>query len=86
MTEFSNTFGITMRNFQRFPEQPDAQELIEFGVKAESLGYDSIWVWDHVLLGVDPHFPIIDALSLLTASTPQHYVDRMGSFLRHSIN
>jgi len=24
-------------------------------------------VWDHILLGVEPHFPIIDALSLLTA-------------------
>ena len=35
MTNFSNTFGITMRNFQRFPEQPNALELIEFGVKAE---------------------------------------------------
>ena len=67
MTEFSNTFGLTMRNFQKFPEQPDAQELIEFGIRAEKLGYDSLWVWDHVLLGVDPHFPIIDALSLLTA-------------------
>ena len=67
MTEFSNTFGLTMRNFQKFPEQPDVQELIEFGIRAEKLGYDSLWVWDHVLLGVDPHFPIIDALSLLTA-------------------
>ena len=67
MTEFSNTFGLTMRNFQKLPEQPDAQELIEFGIRAEKLGYDSLWVWDHVLLGVDPHFPIIDALSLLTA-------------------
>ena len=67
MTKFSNTFGLTMRNFQKFPEQPDAQELIEFGIEAEKLGYDSLWVWDHVLLGVDPHFPIIDALSLLTA-------------------
>ena len=34
MTEFSNTFGLTMRNFQKFPEQPDARELIEFGIEA----------------------------------------------------
>jgi alkanesulfonate monooxygenase len=33
----------------------------------EALGFDSLWVWDHILLGVDPHFPIIDSLSLLTA-------------------
>ena len=67
MTGLSNTFGISMRNFQRFPDLPDAQALVEFGVRMEALGYDSIWVWDHILLGVDPHFPILDALSLLTA-------------------
>jgi alkanesulfonate monooxygenase len=33
----------------------------------EALGFDSLWVWDHILLGVEPHFPIIDSLSLLTA-------------------
>ena len=67
MAGLANTFGIAMRNFTAFPQLPDAQELVEFGVRAEGLGYDSVWVWDHVLLGVNPHFPIIDALSLLTA-------------------
>ena len=67
MAGLVNTFGIAMRNFTAFPQLPDAQELVEFGVRAEGLGYDSVWVWDHVLLGVNPHFPIIDALSLLTA-------------------
>jgi len=33
----------------------------------EALGFDSLWVWDHIFLGVEPHFPIIDSLSLLTA-------------------
>ena len=67
MTPLTNTFGIAMRNFQRFPDLPNAQELIEYGVRMEKLGYDSLWVWDHILLGVDPHFPIIDSLTLLTA-------------------
>ena len=79
MTELSNTFGLTMRNFQKFPEQPDAQELIEFGVSAEKLGYDSLWVWDHILLGVDPHFPIIEALSLLTAIAARTTTINLGS-------
>ena len=35
--------------------------------KVEELGYDSLWVWDHILLGVEPNFPIIDSLTLLTA-------------------
>jgi probable F420-dependent oxidoreductase len=67
MAGLSNTFGIAMRNFTAFPQLPDAQELVEYGVRMEELGFDSLWVWDHILLGVEPHFPIIDSLSLLTA-------------------
>jgi probable F420-dependent oxidoreductase len=67
MVGLSNTFGIAMQNFTAFPRLPDAPALIEFGVRMEALGFDSLWVWDHILLGVEPHFPIIDALSLLTA-------------------
>jgi probable F420-dependent oxidoreductase len=67
MPGLANTFGIAMRNFTAFPELPDAQALIDYGVRMEALGFDSLWVWDHILLGVDPHFPIIDSLSLLTA-------------------
>jgi alkanesulfonate monooxygenase len=61
------SFGIAMRNFTAHPELPDAQALIEYGVEMERLGFESVWVWDHILLGVDPCFPIIDSLSLLTA-------------------
>ena len=67
MAKNKTEYGIAMRNFQAFPNLPDAQQLIEYGVRMEELGYESVWVWDHILLGVDPHFPIIDALSLLTA-------------------
>ena len=60
-------FGIAMRNFTAHPELPDAQALIEYGVEMERLGFESVWVWDHILLGVDPCFPILESLSLLTA-------------------
>ena len=79
MTGLSNTFGISMRNFQRFPDLPDAQALVEFGVRMEELGYDSLWVWDHILLGVNPHFPIIDALSLLTAVAARTKTIKLGT-------
>ena len=42
-------FGIAMRNFTKYPELPDAQALIEYGVRVEALGYESIWAWDHIL-------------------------------------
>jgi alkanesulfonate monooxygenase len=67
MTIFSNTFGLAMRNFTTYPEMPDPGALIAYAAKAEELGFDSVWVWDHIFLGVDPPFPIIDALSLLAA-------------------
>jgi probable F420-dependent oxidoreductase len=67
MTGFSNTFGLAMRNFTTYPEMPDPQALIAYAINAEELGFDSVWVWDHILLGVDPPFPVIDSLTLLTA-------------------
>ena len=67
MAGLHGQFGIAARNFTPYPEMPDAQKLIEYGARMEELGFDSLWVWDHIFLGVDPHFPILDSLTLLTA-------------------
>jgi probable F420-dependent oxidoreductase len=79
MTGFSNTFGIAMRNFTRAPQLPDARALVEYGVRMEELGFDSLWVWDHVLLGVEPSFPIIDSLTLLTAIASRTRTIKLGT-------
>lgn len=67
MTMLSNTFGIAARNFTAYPEMPEPKGLLDYGVRVEELGYDSLWVWDHMLLGVEPNFPILDSLTTLTA-------------------
>jgi probable F420-dependent oxidoreductase len=67
MTVFSNTFGLALRNFTTWPELPDPQALFAYAERAEVLGFDSLWVWDHIFLGVDPPFPILDSLTILTA-------------------
>jgi probable F420-dependent oxidoreductase len=67
MRKRNAVFGIAMRNFTRFPEMPNAKDLINYGIRAEQLGYESLWAWDHILLGVDPSFPIHEALIILTA-------------------
>jgi len=67
VTIFSDTFGLAMRNFTTHPEMPDAQGLIAYALRAEALGFDSLWVWDHIFLGVDPPFPVLDSLTLLSA-------------------
>jgi probable F420-dependent oxidoreductase len=79
MTVLSNTFGITAPNFTAYPRMPDAKALVEYGVRMEQLGFDSIWVWDHTLLGVEPNFPIIDSLTVLTAIAARTKRIRLGT-------
>jgi probable F420-dependent oxidoreductase len=79
MTTLSRTFGIAARNFTAYPEMPDILALVEYGVKIEQLGFDSLWVWDHVLLGVEPNFPIIEALTLLTAIAARTKKIKLGT-------
>ena len=33
MTDFSNTFGLAMRNFTTYPEMPDPQALIAYAAQ-----------------------------------------------------
>ena len=75
----SNIIGIAMQNFTAYPEMPDPQGLINFGVRMEELGYESVWVWDHVWLGVEPCFPILDSLSVLTAVAARTERIRIGT-------
>ncbi|MFQ5691456.1 MAG: LLM class flavin-dependent oxidoreductase [Nitrospinota bacterium] len=67
MTTEGVKFGMAMRNFTAYPAMPDPDELIAFARRAEELGYESVWVWDHIFLGVEPCFPILESLTLLTA-------------------
>ena len=75
----SKIIGIAMQNFTAAPEMPDAEALIEYGIKMEELGYESVWTWDHILLGVDPYFPILDSLSVLTAIAARTQRIRLGT-------
>ena len=79
MRGLSGTFGIAARNFTAYPEMPDANALVEYGVRMEQLGFDSLWVWDHVLLGVEPNFPIIESLTLLTAIAARTKKIKLGT-------
>jgi probable F420-dependent oxidoreductase len=79
MTALSRTFGIAAPNFTAYPKMPDAKALVDYGVKMEQLGFDSLWVWDHILLGVDPNFPIIESLTLLTAVAARTKKIKLGT-------
>jgi len=79
VTIFTNTFGLAMRNFTTYPEMPDPQGLIAYAVRAEELGFDSVWVWDHIFLGVDPPFPVLDSLTLLAAVAARTSQIKLGT-------
>ncbi len=73
------TYGMTLQNFTAAPQMPDATQLIDYAVSMEELGFESVWVWDHILLGTEPCFPIIDALTLLTAIAARTSEIKLGT-------
>src|SRR4030095_16504536 len=79
MAGLARTFGIAVQNFTAYPQMPDAKALVEYGVRMEQLGFDLIWVWDHILLGVEPNFPIIESLTLLTAIAARTKKIKLGT-------
>src|SRR5882672_10821508 len=60
-------FGLALKNFVGPGETPDIDGLYAYAARAEALGFESLWAWDHVILGVEPAFPILDAVGTLTA-------------------
>ena len=60
-------YGLALKNFVGPAETPDIDALYAYAERAEALGFESLWAWDHVILGVEPAFPILDAVGTLTA-------------------
>ena len=60
-------FALAIRNFVGPGEVPDVGEIYAYAERAEALGFESLWAWDHVLLGVEPAFPILDSITILGA-------------------
>ena len=59
--------GLAIKNFVGPAETPDVDGIFKYAERAEALGFESLWAWDHVILGVEPAFPILDAVGTLTA-------------------
>ena len=73
MAAFSRDVRHCCAKFHRLSGQmPDIKALVNYGM-IERLGFNSLWVWDHILLGVNPIFPdhgILDvALTAIAART-----------------
>ncbi|HKO28918.1 MAG TPA: LLM class flavin-dependent oxidoreductase, partial [Solirubrobacteraceae bacterium] len=65
-------FGLALENFTPADKTPDVQSIVTYARRAEELGYESLWAWDHMFLGSGRPFPFLDSLTtlaLLTAHT-----------------
>jgi alkanesulfonate monooxygenase len=72
-------FGLAVKNFVGPTETPDIDALVTYAQRAEALGFESLWAWDHVILGVEPSFPILDAVGTLTALAMRTSRIRLGT-------
>lgn len=58
-------FGVALQSLMAEGERLNFQMLLRHAKLAERLGYDSIWVWDHIVLGTRKVFPIYYSLITL---------------------
>jgi len=72
-------FGLAIRNFVGPGEVPGIQGVYAYSERAEALGFESLWAWDHVLLGVEPSFPIVDAITMLGAVAARTRTIKLGT-------
>jgi probable F420-dependent oxidoreductase len=72
-------FGLAIKNFVGPGDVPDIKALYAYAERAEALGFESLWAWDHVLLGVEPSFPIIDSITTLAAIAARTSTIKLGT-------
>jgi alkanesulfonate monooxygenase len=71
--------GLAIKNFVGPRETPDVDAIIAYAERAEALGFESLWAWDHVILGVEPAFPILDAVGILAAIAARTRTIKLGT-------
>jgi probable F420-dependent oxidoreductase len=60
-------FGLAVENFTPASKRPSVERILAYAAAAESLGYRSLWVWDHLFLGRRRPFPFLESMSTLAA-------------------
>ena len=60
-------FGVALENFTPPAKEPSVSSIYGMAESSEKLGFDSVWVWDHLLLGSRKVFPVLDSLTVLAS-------------------
>lgn len=59
------TFGLAVENFTSAEKTPRIELLLTAARRAEQLGFNSLWAWDHLFLGSRQPFPQLEAMTTL---------------------
>ena len=71
-------FGTALESFTPPGIVPDTKKIFETATKAESFGYDTVWVWDHLLLGSKRVYQVLEPLTLLSAISSRTSKIKLG--------
>ncbi|MEM1937607.1 MAG: LLM class flavin-dependent oxidoreductase [Candidatus Caldarchaeum sp.] len=71
--------GITLQNYFASDDYISFKELLETAKLAEDLGFHSVWVWDHLVLGSRKYFPIHESYVVLSAVAAHTTRVRLGT-------
>jgi probable F420-dependent oxidoreductase len=58
--------GLAVENFTPVEKTPSVEEIVAYARRAEELGFESLWAWDHMFLGTRRPFPFLESLTVLT--------------------
>ncbi|MHB8568022.1 MAG: LLM class flavin-dependent oxidoreductase [Nitrososphaerales archaeon] len=72
-------FGIALETFSPPGKNPNIKEIFKMADLAESLAFDSVWTWDHILLGSKKVFPVLDSPTLLASIGARTRTIRLGT-------
>lgn len=71
-------FGIALESFTPPDVVPDSKKLYDMTIRAENLGFDTVWVWDHLLLGSKKVYQVLEPLTLLSALSARTSKIKLG--------
>ena len=72
-------FGLALENFTPQSKRPSIGRILTYASTAESLGYRSLWVWDHLFLGNRRPFPFLESMSTLAALATRTTTPTLGT-------
>jgi alkanesulfonate monooxygenase len=72
-------FGLAVENFTPASKVPDIDAIVAYARRAEVLGFQSVWAWDHMFLGSRQPFPFLESLSTLTVLARETETAELGT-------